>query len=425
MNSDYYKLLFLIAALSDEGKTSISFDDIGRAICVPQEKSKVLLDQLVADEYVTCCNDRFSITSQGLGLVKSTLLAEAKVHWENLRKDNEMQLARSKSEKAEASIRKMIDQPRKIRKGTDMDNLFLIARRWNSYTATVPIITDFSRWAQCGGYFLAWNGKGIAIDPGYGFLRILNAYFSLGLKDIDAIIITHDHPDHTAAVEDILTLSYELNQSGEQHIIDFFANAGATFKFEHILSKLQDYFNLYVLRPNLSIDLNKKYGLTLKAQEAFHQELWSKKGYAIGLVLQLSDSFSIGITSDTKWDYRLISEYVGTNLLVLHLGSIEVRDAPLSNHLGSLGCQILLKYISPRLAIISEFGEELENFREDLIRFLRKSVPCCVFPGDIGLSIKLPSLDIRCSTCKDYHPFETMDYNEIHGEIKYKCQNCR
>jgi glyoxylase-like metal-dependent hydrolase (beta-lactamase superfamily II) len=47
-----------------------------------------------------------------------------------------------------------------------------------------------------GGYYLRHDGYGIVIDPGYNFLQ--NFYEAGGrIFDIDAIVLTHAHNDHT------------------------------------------------------------------------------------------------------------------------------------------------------------------------------------------------------------------------------------
>ena len=57
-----------------------------------------------------------------------------------------------------------------------------------------------------GGYFLWHRGKGIAIDPGHKFVYSLYRYCGIGVNNIHAIIITHEHIDHHADLETILTL---------------------------------------------------------------------------------------------------------------------------------------------------------------------------------------------------------------------------
>ena len=61
-----------------------------------------------------------------------------------------------------------------------------------------------------GGYFLQIAGKGIVIDPGFNFIEIFkNAghYFA----EINTVILSHAHNDHTADLESILTLLNKYN----------------------------------------------------------------------------------------------------------------------------------------------------------------------------------------------------------------------
>ncbi|WP_275372856.1 MBL fold metallo-hydrolase [Clostridium tertium] len=56
------------------------------------------------------------------------------------------------------------------------------------------------------------NGKGIVIDPGFNFIenfKGLNHYFD----EIDIVLISHAHNDHTADIESILTLLHKYNEN--------------------------------------------------------------------------------------------------------------------------------------------------------------------------------------------------------------------
>jgi ribonuclease BN (tRNA processing enzyme) len=85
---------------------------------------------------------------------------------------------------------------------------FWVLRRWNSYT---PIISGTSNMNKGGGYFFLAKGIGIVIDPGMNFI---DNFISQGFKfcDIDYVIATHDHNDHTADLESIITLLYQYNR---------------------------------------------------------------------------------------------------------------------------------------------------------------------------------------------------------------------
>ena len=124
-------------------------------------------------------------------------------------------------------------------------------------------------------------------------------------------------------------------------------------------------------------------------------------------------------------------------MLILHLGSIGQNEfnekLPLKgkkrlydNHLGLIGIISMVKALRPRLAVISEFGEELGVDRcqiaRNLDRFFGEDRRC--FTGDIGMRIGLPSLSIFCYVCQDYKDYTQIEeMNQITKErILYHCQ---
>jgi len=87
-----------------------------------------------------------------------------------------------------------------------------ILRRWNSYT---PIITDNSKG---GGYFVKAYDQGIVIDPGFNFI---DNFKDSGhtFAEIDSVLISHAHDDHTADLESIINLLYRYNKELKSHKI--------------------------------------------------------------------------------------------------------------------------------------------------------------------------------------------------------------
>jgi len=89
---------------------------------------------------------------------------------------------------------------------------FICLRRYSSFFPFVPRPSAFR--SLGGGYFLRLNHSdqprcpspyGIAIDPGPDF--IANLYrCGFSLSDINMIVITHDHADHAAALDPVLSL---------------------------------------------------------------------------------------------------------------------------------------------------------------------------------------------------------------------------
>jgi ribonuclease BN (tRNA processing enzyme) len=97
---------------------------------------------------------------------------------------------------------------------------FWVLRRWNSYT---PILScgentgkraeysGKSKISKGGGYFFKTEDCGIVIDPGFNFINNFEANGFL-FQDIDHVLITHAHNDHTADLESLLTLLHKYNE---------------------------------------------------------------------------------------------------------------------------------------------------------------------------------------------------------------------
>ncbi|MFC1941715.1 MBL fold metallo-hydrolase, partial [Chloroflexota bacterium] len=316
------------------------------------------------------------------------------------------------------------------------DSFLIILRRWNSYTPKIPSEkTD----TKGGGYFLVWKGKGIVIDPGFDFISNFDkAGFSL--RDIDAILITHAHTDHTADFESLLSLKHEQKkhiQTGDCNI-DLFMNIGSLNKFIGWISRLDVVNKVTILNRGDRV-YPKDYSLYINVTAAKHSEIIGND--CIGLVLELinnNNNFKLGITSDTGYSTEIMKQYKGCKLLCLHLGSIlsnEFNEAlPLRGkkrlypeHLGMIGVISMVKYIRPNISIITEFGEELGEDRDiyakELDHKFEDGHRC--FTGDINMKICLPDLGVKCAICNQYCIYS--DINEIskdHGkEIVYVCRH--
>ena len=84
-----------------------------------------------------------------------------------------------------------------------------------------------------GGIYLRWNNKGITIDPGYGFIENMYKH-ELYIQDIDIVIVTHFHIDHTGD----LPLIDDLNRNINGRVPDFDSQDdleyyGSVFKPKH------------------------------------------------------------------------------------------------------------------------------------------------------------------------------------------------
>ncbi|MGA1980374.1 MAG: hypothetical protein ABSG99_07440, partial [Sedimentisphaerales bacterium] len=143
---------------------------------------------------------------------------------------------------------------------------------------------------------------------------------------------------------------------------------------------------------------------------------------AIGLVFVLKDENGpverVGITSDSKWIESLPKSFRGCDVMVAHMGTIEVGEekaaetgkdvdtggflkTDLKNHLGTKGCFRLLQRVKPKVFIIGEVGEELAETRFKIVQVFHRLKPDetrLVLGGDSNLTIGLgKELSVCCS----------------------------
>lgn len=309
-----------------------------------------------------------------------------------------------------------------------------------------------------GGYFLYWKGKGIVIDPGFDFLaNFLNN--GLSVHDIDAVIITHAHVDHCSDLESILTLLFEYNakNTGDEKKIDLFMNLGAMKKFLgwipiDVDEKDTIINRIYPLERGMSFNL-EAYNLRLTATDAIHDEILCKC-YSVGLLFELYNKgkytknkpFKIGYTSDTRHDKVIEEQYAGVDIIVPHLGSIDITDfikdekkkKKRGDHLMLKGVISTIQKSKAKLAIVSEFGEELREHRMTIVKALNrvfqqnKMAKCLT--GDIGLRVSIPNLKVKCHYAQcgqgnNYVPLnnilENIDPDNIEKKsVIYYCKKC-
>ena len=308
--------------------------------------------------------------------------------------------------------------------------LFLDLREWNSFTPSVPDLHETSRG---GGYYIRYKGKGIVIDPGFDFIRNFGTAGGR-ICDIDHVVITHAHNDHTQDFESILSLVHQYNRRNEKNpkTIYLYLSQGAARKFTGYLP-LRDvpYVGEIVILNQGSKENPQKVrlrgldGSEMTVLRGFHDDtITSDYSVGIGFVFDIDGrKRRVVFTGDTGLfpakrgsngkvfedqagnqvldidvygSKALYNEYPdefrNPDLLVPHLGSIKKaefeevrRDSSddkqqekrlyfYPNHLGLRGLKLLIDKLRPKVVIVGEFGEELKAIRFDLVRGIERLI---------------------------------------------------
>ncbi len=298
----------------------------------------------------------------------------------------------------------------------DKASFLLILREWNSYTPAIP--GDGER-VRGGGYFIKHKETGIVIDPGFNFLEIFSEAGGR-LCDITHIVITHAHNDHTADFESILTLLYEFNdehvrEDAKKKKVKIHMSQGAARKFAGFLPLK----NCPYIDEIVTLNRGRKEtpqieqiseDVLLTVLPAYHDDVITKDySIGIGLDFQLGNGKNrrLLFTGDTALfgekedpihaNYPIpFCEPSKTDLLIAHIGSIEEVELedesfgqivteggdkvgerrfkpvgkPYEKHLGLRGVFAVLYDLQPRAAVVSEFGEEMQDIRIEAVRVI-------------------------------------------------------
>jgi ribonuclease BN (tRNA processing enzyme)/tetratricopeptide (TPR) repeat protein len=331
-------------------------------------------------------------------------------------------------------------------KDTDRKNdvILAILKGWGS---AVPLVLGGEGACRGGGYFLKFNGNGLAVDPGHDFLRNFHDQ-KFHMRELDAVLVSHNHPDHTHDLKSIDDIKYEIWASSEEEtqpyslILD-----NDTGSVEEWTSEHKDFrkppFRVDANRHD-KVDLNKESYLPFNV-ESFKVEhtkdVPNAVGYRVSCIKEKKPFLTIGFSCDTKYSPELCNNdhLGGCDILVAHMSQPEIpelKDPVNANfkegHLGYRGTIELIKGCKPKLTIISEFWAGLDDARILLLQGLRNRCKTKnILPGGVGLLVKvtceLMCFQILCTNCKNWTQHEKIKIGSPSvpfGPLNYLCPDC-
>jgi hypothetical protein len=297
-------------------------------------------------------------------------------------------------------------------------NMFWVLHGWDASILRNPyqFLSEESR-KTSGGYFLRWNGKGIAINPGLNFMSHFHRA-GLHLKEIDYVIVTHPSPEASADLKELHKLYTHLNHSSPQlHVIHYYL----------VRQIYQDF--LPYLKPSFKQQRDSVHALDFYLDSSEVEKVELSPGISLnyfyadpekevlGIKLDLTPLTSsnkkvrrLGFLSGTPWSPSLANQLGECDLLIAGFGNTTLDDCHRLKYndecLGYHGTLSLMQAVNPSLLCCTEFGgregdirmEVLKKLRQDYALsdspFLKKSF---ALPGDNGLLIDLESLCVKSS----------------------------
>lgn len=215
--------------------------------------------------------------------------------------------------------------------------------------------------------FITWNDFSCLIDCGADFrMQMLNN----DVRDIDAILFTHEHSDHIAGLDDIRPFCYKKGPMpvfGMQRVMDSLAK-----RYEYIFTKKNRYPGAAAV--NATIINNKPFKLgdkVIRPVEVMHGDL-PILGYRIDKLAYLTDVKYLENSEIEKLK----------DLEVLIINALRIEAHP--THLNLEEALEMVNILKPKKTYFTHISHRL-GFHEEV----SKTLPNNVFLSYDGLSINI------------------------------------
>ena len=194
-----------------------------------------------------------------------------------------------------------------------------------------------------GGIWLTLDNTNIFIDPGPGSLvRCLSSKPKLNPLDLDGIILTHRHLDHS---NDINIMIEAMTNGGFKKKGVVFAPRDAIEEDPVVLRYIREYVE--------NIEIMKEKGSYTLGNISFSTPVKHIHGAeTYGLNIRGKDN-SISLITDTRYFEGLESHYNG-DILIINVVRFEEKQG--IDHLSLKDAEKILSINKPKLGVLTHFG---------------------------------------------------------------------
>jgi phosphoribosyl 1,2-cyclic phosphodiesterase len=234
---------------------------------------------------------------------------------------------------------------------------------------------------KSGGIWLTLDDTNLLIDPGPGSLiRILSSKPKLNPRDLDGIILSHKHLDHS---NDVNIMIEAMTNGGWNKKGVLFAPNDALEDDPVVLKYIRNYLEkIEILREkgkyiigNISLETPVKH---------LHHNV---EGYGFNIY---GKNISISIISDTKY-FKGLESYYNGDILIINVVFYENKKG--LQHFDMKDVEKIIAKKKPKLAILTHFGMTMVNAKPwEIAEKLTKKLGTKVIAASDGMEINLDNI---------------------------------
>jgi len=207
-----------------------------------------------------------------------------------------------------------------------------------------------------GGLWLKYKGTNLHIDPGPGtMVRIQESQEVFEPENLDGIILTHKHMDHS---NDVNVLIESMAGGGFRRRGTLFAPQDAIGEDPVVFRFVRNYLDNEVVMQQ---DGQYTIGDITFSTPIRHRHPVE----TYGLVFNLNHT--IGLIADTRF-FRELPDYYQVDYLILNvLRSQPIENHEIIEHLAVGDARMIIARVKPKAAILTHFGYKMIQEGPDMI----------------------------------------------------------
>ena len=228
-----------------------------------------------------------------------------------------------------------------------------------------------------GGLWLTFDGTHVLVDPGPGALiRCLSSKPKLDPQDLEGIILTHRHLDHS---NDINIMIEAMTNGGFKKKGVVFAPRDALEGDPVILKYARDQVD--------RIEILKEKGHYQVGNISFETPIRLKHGVETYGINFRGKTSSISLITDTDYFTDLASHFIG-DILIINV--VMLQDKNTIKHLCLQEAEQIIEANKPRLAILTHFGMGIVKAKPwEIAENLTKKLGVSVIAARDGMQIDI------------------------------------